>query len=474
MSVQASDIKFKKSVVVTDTNANGGRKGQVEVISGARHNLFPRVTKAERVAGVTKYRKENFCNENAADDTAYDLMLFLEFPSNGGDHFALGEGTQIDTQGDLATSLPSWLGVGQLNTALTGGETTVKLDMEADDFVFPNGGYLHISNKFETGQTVDADVGIGDSCEYGGGTWSRIAATDDITHPNGLYVGGNVVMTNQITTNEEWPQLKDNLYTDEDIGDGDGANATPALTTLAHNTNGICSQSGILPVITSTCGGGSQTVNVAADGSCSGDCSAGELNMVTGVWTTDITWTSAPTNATDITATYRENCFLFALNTVTIYLEDQIANAYTTAKSYGAGCLFTSEVTPVVADWVETSVDGTYDEAGHPVTLYNDGTEQDTITITFTNDAGAFSCSGANDGSMGNGSTGGDFSPTNPDTGQPFFTLAAAGWGGTWLTSDTSVFSTAPASYPIWWKETVPSATAVQSDNLCVLGFYCE
>jgi hypothetical protein len=58
MAVQASDIKFLKSVTVTDTGVNGGRKGQVEVVSGARHNLFPRVTKAERTAGVTRYRKE--------------------------------------------------------------------------------------------------------------------------------------------------------------------------------------------------------------------------------------------------------------------------------------------------------------------------------------------------------------------------------------------------------------------------------
>lgn len=474
MSVQASDIKFKKSVVVTDTSANGGRKGQVEIVSGARHNLFPRVSKAERTAGVTRHRKEFWCNENADDDVAYALMLFLEFPSNGGDRFAIGEGSQIDTQGDISSAPPDWLGIGSLETVLSGGETQVNLTMESDDFVFPNDGYLHLTNKFDTGQTVDADVGIGDSVEYGGGTWSKIAATNDIVYPNGLYVGGNVVMTIKGTTNEEWPQLKNYLYEDEDIGDGDGANTSPVLTTLAHNTNGICDQVDKRPVVTATCGAVARTVNVAADGTCSGYCSAGELNMTTGVWTTDITWTTAPDNATDITVTYRENCFKYVGNVVTVYLEDQVANAYTTAKSYGAGCLYIAEVTPASSDWAEVSIAGTYDESGYPLILFNDGTEQDSWTIIFTNDAGAFSCSGANEGSVGTGSTGSDFSPINPNTGQPYFTIDKDGWGGTWLTGNTITFTTDPSVFPIWWREIVPSSTAQESDNLTVLGFYVE
>jgi hypothetical protein len=473
MSVQASDIKFKKSVIVTDTSANGGRKGQVEVVSGARHNLFPRVSKAERTAGVTRHRKEFWCNENADDDVAFDLMVFAEFPSNGGDRFAIGEGSQIDTQGDISSAPPDWLGVGKLETELFGTETEVNLTMESDDFVFPNDGFLHLTDKFDTGQTVDADVGIGDSVTFAVATWSKIAATDDIIYPNGLYVGDNVVMTTKVTTGEEWLQLKNYLYSDEDIGDGDGSDTNPPLTTLAHNTNGICDQVDKRPVVIATCGAVSKTVNVAADGSCSGYCDAGALNMTTGVWTVDINWTTAPDNLTDITCTYRESCFLYVGNVVTVYLEDQVANAYTTAKSYGAGCLNTSEVKPISSDWAEVSALGTYDESGYPVVMYNDGTERDSWTITFTS-ATAFICSGANEGSIGTGSVSVDFSPTNPNTGQPYFTIDKDGWGGTWAIGETVTFITNPAAFPIWWREIVPSSTAQESDNLTVLGFYCE
>ncbi|GAG06448.1 unnamed protein product, partial [marine sediment metagenome] len=137
MSVLASDIKFKKSEFVTDTVSNGGRKGQVEVISGVRHSLFPRVSKAERIAGVTRYRKEFWCNENVDDDVAYNPLVFLEHPSNGGDRFAIGKGTDTDLQSAILASPlthPTWLGVGSLNLALVGAETLVQLLMENTDF----------------------------------------------------------------------------------------------------------------------------------------------------------------------------------------------------------------------------------------------------------------------------------------------------------------------------------------------------
>lgn len=475
MSVAATDVKFKKSSIVTDTTANGGRKSQIEVVSGTKHNLFPRVTKSERTAGVIRYRKEFWCNENASDETAYGVLLYLEHPSNAGDRFYLGVGTQIDTQGDIVATVPAWYGCGQLETALSGGEVEVKLTMENNDFVFPNNGYLHITDKFVTGQTVDSDVSIGDSVIYGSGTWSKIAATTDIDYPNGVYVGSNVVMTVQGSTNEEWVQLANNLYSAEDIGDGDGSDTNPPLTTLLNKTNGVCSQPGLLPVVTATCGAVSRTVNVAADGSCSGYCSAGQLNMTTGVWTTDIEWTTAPDISTDITITYRENCYAYSGNVVTVDLETghQVANAYLVANTFSSGCIDVGEVITASSSWSETSVAGTYDESTYPLVMYNDGTEQDNWTLTFTN-ATNFTVSGANEGSVGTGNTGVDFEPTNANTGQPYFKIDKTGWGGTWAVGETITFTTAPAAQALWLKEVVPAGIAQESNNLIPVGYYAE
>ena len=477
MTIATTDIIFRKSALVTDTVANGGRKSQTVVTSGAKHNLFPRVTKAERTAGVTRYRKEFWCNDNADDEIAYETMVWLEAPSNGGDRFAIGLGTQTDTKNDFSSAEPAWFGPGQLHTALVGGETSVELDMESSDFEFPNGGKFHISDKFKTSQTVDSDVKIGDSVEYTASSWSKITSTDDIIYPKGVYIGSDTVMTIETgVTNEEWIDLKDYEYEDEDIGTGDGATTNPALTTLVHITNGVCKQNNPdkRPVVTATCGGVTRTVNVDKDGACTGYCDAGTLNMSTGVWTTDINWTTAPDNGIDIYCTYHENCFIFSGNTVTVYLDDQVANAYLTTNTYGAGCVYEDEVTPVTTNWVETSVGtGTYDETTYPLTLFNDGTEEDNWTLTFTS-AVAFTCVGASEGSVGSGTITAAFVPTNPNTGQPYFSLDQDGWAGTWASGDSITFTTSPSALPVWWREIVPAGTAAVENNLSTLGYYCE
>jgi len=206
MTISATDIKFRKSVVQTDTDANGGRKGMVQVISGARHALFPRVTKSQRESGLTRYRKQFYCNENAENLTAYGVLVYLMRPSTAEDMFYLAKGTQRDTQADFKKEEMSreWTGCGQLETALNGGETEVSLTMENNDFEFPEDSYLYLSDNTMTGQTIEEDVRVGDSVTFSAGSWSKISHTDDIQHPNGWYVGNDEVLTIQETTNEEF------------------------------------------------------------------------------------------------------------------------------------------------------------------------------------------------------------------------------------------------------------------------------
>ena len=485
MTVSASDIKFRKSVVQTDTDANGGRKGTTLVVSGARHSLFPRVTKTQRTNGLVRYRKEFYCNENADDQSAYGVLIYLMRPSNGGDQFYIAEGTQRDVQSSFArrTDIDTyastryarvWMGCGQLETALSGGETSVSLTMEDSDFQFPNNGYLYLSDNTMTGQTIDSDVNIGDSVYYSGGSWSKVSHTDTIDYPYGWCVASDEVLTIQDSTNEEFLQIAENNYV-EDVATGDGNDTSPTLTDLSHvaATNGISRQPDYLPTVTATCGGVSRTVNIAADGTCSGYCSAGELDMSDGTWTTDITWTTAPDNGTYIIVDYYENPYSWVGNVVTVELQDQVANAYTTAGTYGCGCIYDSEVACSSESWSETSGSGTYDESTYPLVMYNDGTVDDDWTLTFS-DSANFSVSGAYYGSVGSGSTGSDFSPTNSDTGQPYFTIDADGWGGTWQSGDTITFTTHPAAVPILIEEEVPAGTAQEPNNLLPLGSYTE
>lgn len=474
MSVLATDIKFRKSTVVTDTGSNGGRKNQVEVVSGAKHNLFPRITDAERLAGVTRYRKEFWSNENLSGDMAYDVLIFFEFPSNAGDRFYLLLGTQTNIQSEISgDGNLLWVGCGTLDVALSGAETEVDVLMENNDFDFIPGSKLHIADKFSTGQTIDSGVAIGDSVQYSGGTWYKIAADTDITYPKGIYVGDNVVLTEKGASNEEFLTIQD-VFEDEDIGDGDGADASPTLTTLSNKDNGIMVEDGYRPVIKATCGSTERTVNIAADGVASGYCSAGELNMANGTWTTPITWTTAPDNSTDILATYYEYPWSYVGNVATVKLESgqSVANAFATANTYVAGCINAGDIIAAISDWVEVLAAGTYDETTYPVTAPN-VCEEETWTIEFVN-ATQFIITGAILGQVGTGSISADAAPVNPNNGEVYFTLDKDGWAGTLAALDYLTFKTHPAAVPLWLKEIVPAAASAAERNLLVLGSYNE
>lgn len=485
MALTASDIKFRKSVVQTDTDANGGRKGTTEILSGALHALFPRVTKSQRLAGVVRYRKQFYCNENADDESAYGVLIYLMRPSLADDRFYLAKGTQRDTQGTFQrkTAVDTyassrfariWTGCGELETALSGGESQVSLTMENSDFQFPNNGYLYLSNNTKISQTIDSDVKIGDSVTYSDTSWSKATNSTNISYPNGWCVDTNAVLSLEETTNEEFLQIAKNEYSGEVLATGDGSDTSPTLSSLTNSTNGICRQPDLLPVITTVCGGTTRTVSVAADGSCSGYCSAGQLNMDTGAWTTDITWTTAPDNGEDITITYCERAFSYSGNVCTVELTDTVANAYSAdGSTLACGCLYESELKTSFDSWTENTTNGTYDETTYPPTLFNDGTVEEDWTISFSSDT-EFSVSGAYYGSVGSGTINSNFSLTNPKTGQPYFTILANGWGGSWTSGDSVTFTTHPSAIPVLLEQEVPTGTSAENVNPLPIGSYLE
>ena len=347
MAVTIADVKYTKSRAVSDTVNNGGRKGNAEVVSGARHALFPRITKTERENGLTRLRKQFWTNENSDDDIAYGVLQWLETISNAGDRFYLLAGTQTDTQGDLDSppvgGVILWTGTGQLNTPISGGETEVILDMESDDFVFDSGGYLHISDKVKTSQTVDSAVAVGDSVQDVAGTWTRITSTTSITYPYGVSLGDNKILTLEPTTKEEWIEIAERLRTAESVGSGDGS-TSPAISALSNAAMGVHQKSTMLPILeTLDSGDTAMTMYFYADGTVDatqGDGVSGELNMDDGTWTTNPTWASAPKTAEDITCTYRENPFSYSSNEVTVYLATSVSNPYAVDNTFACGCVY--------------------------------------------------------------------------------------------------------------------------------------
>ncbi|MBF0568272.1 MAG: hypothetical protein HQK95_05330, partial [Nitrospirae bacterium] len=143
MAVAKSEIAWVKPANVTDTSANGGRKSYNAVPNRMKFNLFPRVTRPERMSGITRYRKEFLWNKNTSLETAFSVLAYLLLPSPAGDRFYVAAGTQVDAQGDIDSSY-NWAGGGALNSAITAGAQVVSIMFKANDYYIDNAKTLVI------------------------------------------------------------------------------------------------------------------------------------------------------------------------------------------------------------------------------------------------------------------------------------------------------------------------------------------
>lgn len=151
MTVLASEVKFYRSAVVSDTAANGGRLGIAEAVSGVAQNVFPDVPESERTAGSTKYRKLFMKVENPNDEALLNTFLFLNQTTPADDSMRFFSGTQTDVQSDISS--PTLYGVGQLQATVSSGVNTIVVTVEdwAEGVIFRDGDTIRISDKATLG-----------------------------------------------------------------------------------------------------------------------------------------------------------------------------------------------------------------------------------------------------------------------------------------------------------------------------------
>jgi hypothetical protein len=130
MSIEASELKLYKSAIVSDTVANGGRMGTVEITSGVATNVFPNVTQSERTAGITRYRKTYTKVYDASSETLYNHKAFIKKQSPADDYVQVKAGTNTDTQAE-ADDYTGWLGCGKVNASVALDSTSVEVLFEA-------------------------------------------------------------------------------------------------------------------------------------------------------------------------------------------------------------------------------------------------------------------------------------------------------------------------------------------------------
>lgn len=148
---------------------------------------------------------------------------------------------------------------------------------------------------------------------------------------------------------------------------------------------------------------------------------------------------------------------------VTVTLATALINGYDAGAYVSSVYLPSVDVAGTVDNWVESG-SGTYDESGYPVLPDNIGTMEQTWTLTFS-DATNFSVVGDTLGSVGAGNTSTNYIPNNPSVSKPYFTLEAAGWGGTWTAGNTIVFQTHPPAVAVWETRVVPVSASSMAGN---------
>lgn len=101
-----------------------------------------------------------------------------------------------------------------------------------------------------------------------------------------------------------------------------------------------------------------------------------------------------------------------------------------------------------------------------PVEVYNNGAINEKWVIIFTSGS-TFEIFGQSIGGIpGSYSTNADCAPVNPNTGQPYFILKAAGWGTGWTSGNAVRFNTESCLAPVWViRTTTPGQGLVENDQ---------
>ena len=159
----------------------------------------------------------------------------------------------------------------------------------------------------------------------------------------------------------------------------------------------------------------------------------------------------------------------------TIDLVVPLVNSYSAATTLISTVLEQASVVATLSNFSLTSGTGGFDAVtvGNLV-AHNKGAIDEHWTLTFFSDTG-FTVSGVTAGGLPEGgSTAADYTPINPATGTPYFTIKATGWTGSFLNGDQATFDTAPAALPIWYRRQVPAGTFSLANDYCSLAIHGE
>ncbi|GEM_PF-3053977 len=207
------------------------------------------------------------------------------------------------------------------------------------------------------------------------------------------------------------------------------------------------------------------------------------LDQETGIVTVNTDWPNegftAPFTAFDM---IEETVLVSGVQSNRVYTALPITRDYTAGETYVSSMLKLQDLFAQVKNVFDQSVwqdnwsndvtgdvsDAGFDDINNPITVTNRGAITERWRIEYL-DGENFRLYGEQLGLVATGNNTVDFSPVNPQTSLPYFTIPAAGWSGGWSIGNILRFNTVGAAKPIWFVRSVlPSIASVEQDDIRV------
>lgn len=147
MSIQSTDIVWRKSQVTKTDGSNGGRMTSDIIASDSKNNIWADVPQSERDAGSVKYEKVFLHIANDEDLDLIQPRVFVESQTDGDDAVTIFAGTQINYEAGIVGGEHKY-GCGDLNVTVSSGVTSIDVVTEGESLAyFTDGDLIRISDK---------------------------------------------------------------------------------------------------------------------------------------------------------------------------------------------------------------------------------------------------------------------------------------------------------------------------------------
>ena len=427
MTVTASDIGFFAAENAQDLDYGGGRMTGVVVQDGTTNNLLPNVSDADRAGGRVQMRKAYAATLSADATVLLGAQISMkEAPTDSGTDavvFAYGDAKTLRATAAAAVATMPYAPGAHIGEASRLVGTSAWDQCECIGTA-PVGTLCAITSPGSAG-VVSALAVIAGSASSSGGytlTFDREVLRGSFgfsvyaAQPSASAAKCSAAATTTATSGS------DNVTVNR-LEARVVPNVTPYPTTVDRlNPAGLKLTSGKVPIFRS---GDSVVVRSGA---------TQEVALISSV-------------------NYVDSKLTFAAPLANSYASGATVTALLDVGNMGAAALssFSQQTwTRVFSDSIVGSpISATYDRSAGSIAVTNLGTESDRYAIVFTSTT-AFKLISETLGQIATGSTTTDFSPTNPITGAPLFTITAAGWGSGWAIGNVLRFNTQGSRVPFW------------------------